>query len=413
MLKAGVLLADTTEVKLQNLTGGELEVTGVSVVTGNYSNCTVDGQASGAQIGAGREMLLECDFSGGEVNGSIKIDYQDFSDLQRSATIKISGGPTGEADPGLPENTTGISTCAELQAMNEDLAGDYALLNHIDCSETSTWNGGAGFDPVGDTTTLFSGSLDGQGFNVNNLHINRPSEDNVGLFGFSDGGSFSNLGILNADITGKSHAGAFAGAVYNGTIANCRSSGSVIGEDTTGGLAGTLAWIDVSDSYSTASVVATTDRWAGGFGGFIWPGTVTRCYATGSVSGIWNVGGFGGSVFNTQISDSYATGSVSGTKYIGGFAGVKTSNAKFDRVYSTGTVSGSEDVGGLLGYDEDSTPGELVVDSYWDTESSGLGSSVGGTGKTTAEMKQEATFTNWDFSTVWNINEGSSYPFLR
>ena len=35
------------------------------------------------------------------------------------------------------------------------------------------------------------------------------------------------------------------------------------------------------------------------------------------------------------------------------------------------------------------------------------------TGKTTAEMMQEATFTNWDFVEIWNIGENQTYPYLR
>ncbi len=28
-------------------------------------------------------------------------------------------------------------------------------------------------------------------------------------------------------------------------------------------------------------------------------------------------------------------------------------------------------------------------------------------------MKQEATYTGWDFANVWDIVEGQSYPYLR
>jgi hypothetical protein len=34
------------------------------------------------------------------------------------------------------------------------------------------------------------------------------------------------------------------------------------------------------------------------------------------------------------------------------------------------------------------------------------------TGKTTAEMKHQTTFSGWDFNTVWVINEGVTYPHL-
>jgi hypothetical protein len=62
-----------------------------------------------------------------------------------------------------------------------------------------------------------------------------------------------------------------------------------------------------------------------------------------------------------------------------------------------------------VGYNYDAT----VTASYWDTETSGLTTSAGGTGRTTAEMKQQSTFVDWDFDTVWQIDEGETYPYLR
>jgi hypothetical protein len=44
---------------------------------------------------------------------------------------------------------------------------------------------------------------------------------------------------------------------------------------------------------------------------------------------------------------------------------------------------------------------------------SGQETSVGGEGKTTAQMKQRATFVDWDFANVWDIAENQTYPFLR
>ena len=45
---------------------------------------------------------------------------------------------------------TTITNVTELQAMENDLDGDYVLGNNIDASATSGWNGGLGFDPIGD-----------------------------------------------------------------------------------------------------------------------------------------------------------------------------------------------------------------------------------------------------------------------
>jgi hypothetical protein len=53
------------------------------------------------------------------------------------------------------------------------------------------------------------------------------------------------------------------------------------------------------------------------------------------------------------------------------------------------------------------------TDLFWNTETTGISLAGVGTGKTTAQMKQQATFINWNFSTVWTIDEGNSFPKLR
>jgi hypothetical protein len=83
-------------------------------------------------------------------------------------------------------------------------------------------------------------------------------------------------------------------------------------------------------------------------------------------------------------------------------------------------VTGGKFVGGLVGYN-----GGTVDSSFWDTQTSGQGSSDGGTGKTTAQMKDISTFTGagWDIIAVdnpddrntdyvWNIVDDVTYPFL-
>jgi hypothetical protein len=63
--------------------------------------------------------------------------------------------------------------------------------------------------------------------------------------------------------------------------------------------------------------------------------------------------------------------------------------------------------------------GGTITNCFWDTETSGMPNSNGGTGKTTAQMQTESTFTSagWDFSdgdgnpAIWRmpIND---YPHL-
>jgi hypothetical protein len=56
-----------------------------------------------------------------------------------------------------------------------------------------------------------------------------------------------------------------------------------------------------------------------------------------------------------------------------------------------------------------------IIACYYDTQTSGQSDTGKGTPQTTTEMKSQATFQNWDFASLWNINAGinSGYPNLR
>ncbi len=84
------------------------------------------------------------------------------------------------------------------------LSQSYKLVNDIDASGTVHWNDGKGFKPIGSGGYYneFTGSLNGQNFVVNGLHINSGDAQHVGLFGYIGySGSVSNLGIVNANVT--------------------------------------------------------------------------------------------------------------------------------------------------------------------------------------------------------------------
>jgi hypothetical protein len=92
-------------------------------------------------------------------------------------------------------------------------------------------------------------------------------------------------------------------------------------------------------------------------------------------------------------------------------------NGTIENSYSNGSVTGIN-YGGLIG-DNLNTNG--VINSYWNTETSGQLTSAGGVGKTTAELQQMMTFANWDIAnvsdanstSVWVIDENNTTPWLR
>jgi hypothetical protein len=206
-----------------------------------------------------------------------------------------------------------------------------------------------------------AGEFDGDGHRISNLSFDLDFASFVGLFGhLPPGGKVTQVGVENVNIT----------------------VGSV----------------------------------AGGLVGYI-NGTVSNSYSAGNVTGDYNVGGLAGST-NGIVSNSYSTCNVTGTGRVGGLVGWNN-RGTVSNSYSTGSVTGHEDVGGLVG-----ASSGIVSHSFWDTETSGQAISDGGTGKTTAEMRDIARFSGagWniiavgvnetDSAYIWNIVNGQTYPFL-
>ena len=430
-----------------------------------------------------------------------------------------------------------IRTWYDLDAVRGNLTASYILVNDLDSAVAGyqelagpTANNGTGWQPIGSWDVPFAGSLDGRGHEVQDLFIDRPDEDHVGLFAaVNQSGTIKNIGVTNSTVIGQDlvgslaglnsgtvsnsyasgsvtgssyhyHAGGLLGA-NQGTVTNSYSTGSVTGGSNVGGLMGTSIGT-VSSCGSSSDVIATGDLVGGlvgvndgavtgsystgnvigdlGVGGLLGanghsrPGTVSNCYSTGSVTGVDSVGGLvgenqldgvvsdsysggvvigetyvGGLVGSNQagnVSSSYSTGNVTGVESVGGLVGWNEAGDVSD-CYSTGSVAGGSSVGGLAGvnagtvsksYSASSVTGVdnvgglvgenqldgVVSNSFWDIETSGKATSAGGTGKTAAEMRDMATFSDasWNITTVadpgtrnpsyiWNIVNNATYPF--
>ena len=106
----------------------------------------------------------------------------------------------------------------------------------------SPWASGAGWLPIGDLgpddRAIYTGVFEGNGFVIANLHINRPSNNLVGLFdGIGYGGVVRGLGLPEADVTGRNSVGALSG-LNSGTVLRSWSTGTVAAHGTPGRRAG-------------------------------------------------------------------------------------------------------------------------------------------------------------------------------
>jgi hypothetical protein len=248
-----------------------------------------------------------------------------------------------------------------------------------------------------------------------------------GLVGWS---GFATIVRCRSDVQvtgiGYASSGGLVG-ISNADIEDCAATGNVVAARiSAGGLVGYNAGT-VSGSWASGNVVCQDCSGTGGLVGtnIFWDdyerkSKVLYSFATGDVVGFFDVGGLVGDNEGI-ISDSYASGNANGSTRVGGLVGgnwnpsmdgVQYDNGKIYRSYSVGRPSADSWVGGLVGATGENT---TVSNCFWDTQTSGLSTSAGGTGKTTAEMQTESTFTSagWDFNTpVWQICEGVCYPSL-
>jgi hypothetical protein len=375
-----------------------------------------------------------------------------------------SGGSGTSSSPYL------ISTAADVNELSitsgDWVSGKYfKMTNDINLPTDVNY-----ITPIGNSNIMFQGTFDGNHYAIRNL--NQCGVMHMGLFGKSNS-AIINLGIEDANIVssssyGLSYSGILTGKNYSGYIANCYSTGKISGAGDkfwyVGGLVGESSG-SIIESYSTADVTGSgnTRLWyVGGLVGASNP-IIIKSYSTGSVtvsgnSTVMYVGGLVG-IVGVMMEESYSTASVSADgndiRYIGGLSGYNhLVNEK--NCYSTGNVSvnGStvSSVGGLTGCDlssytencysvsevtvagtvskigsfigsEESAISYMVGYSFWNTDINpalpGLGYVIDSTprtgfvGRTTSQMKQQTSFTGWDFVNVWDIGEGQTYPFLR
>jgi hypothetical protein len=312
----------------------------------------------------------------------------------------------------------------------------YKQTANINASATSGWDGNKGFLPIGDNPA-FSGSYDGQSFTISNLFINRTKtgvDSHIGLFGYTSAATFTNIKLTNVNVTGNTDygsasVGALIGYSTGCTVTNCFSTGIVTSPQLWAGVGGLVGYQEhattITNCSSLCDVSGTgNNSVVGGLIGVDNLGCIIRTsFSSGTVSvpssSNYAVGGLIGEqrngVFNStycSIINCYSTSSVSGGYIAGGLVGNQQSNTTVTNSYSRGSITGnvSSSVGGLIGGEAG-----IVLNSFWDTQTSGKATSSGGVGKTSAEMKTPSTFVSagWDGS-IWNIGDGlnDGYPYL-
>jgi len=273
------------------------------------------------------------------------------SSVFAQTAVQPSGSGTG-ADPYKINSLSNLYWLSQTASAWDDTL---VQTSDIDASETSGWASDSGFAPIGDMSTPFTGSYNGQGHIITGLTIHRPGGAATGFFGYVSGGKIDSLGLSGATVIGGMAVGIVVGYLDQGTLSNSYATGSVSGEMAVGGLAG------------------------------YFQGTIAQSFSLADVSGISGIGGLVGYGFNGTLSSSY-------------FAG---------------TLDGRSAVNGLIAYNA----AVSIHASFWDSTGAGLAISSDAYARNTALLQTQTTFSDsgWNFASTWSIEAASNlgYPYLQ
>lgn len=210
---------------------------------------------------------------------------------------------SGTGTSGDPFILSSLSDLELIGTTGYALSAYYKLGANIDASGTSDpgYNSGAGWLPVGNVTTFFTGGFDGNNKTISNLYINRPTLDRVGFFGVISTNNVKDLTLTNVDIEGKSYVGGLAG-ISTSSVTGCDVTGDIVGVTYAGGLIGYIGSNDVSITYCDVNADVTTtstssSNFAGGLIGFSTQNnnslSINNCNYEGTVTtGLHYNGGF-------------------------------------------------------------------------------------------------------------------------
>ena len=150
----------------------------------------------------------------------------------------------------IENGTYKVHTAEGLKAFADEVNGGNRSLK---CTLTADINlTEQSWTPIGSYSNRYTGTFDGEGHTISGLQLSSIGSNNVGLFGYVDGGTVKNLNLEITSVSGNDYVGGVVGR-NDGTITGCMVSGGSV----------------------TASA---EDAYVGGVEGNDYGGTITDCY---------------------------------------------------------------------------------------------------------------------------------------
>ena len=379
----------------------------------------------------------------------------------------LSDNKGSEFNPYLITNATELALLSAIVNKKDGFDEYHDTYNNpnvyfeIDSSLSILDMGNRGFEPIGSEENPFKANFYGNYVSIQNLYINKPYLDNIGLFGkVAETGSVNNL-VVNANmVSGRNNVGMGIGSI-EGTSATefaqafgVEVSGRLIGNTNVGGAIGKVGQNvyvknlgtsiknacvymaynnSVHGSMNVGGLVGYTESdvySAYNYKSYVYGGSNTGGlvgYSTATIQDAYNNNGFVITNYQMVCNDADNTLAISNHYNIAGIVGYGTI---VDNVYSaTLTYTYSEYSGEIVGNGSEIS----VTDSFYEGsrlvrngEASGTNSNSGiaGIGTSNAQSKNRADlirmelYTNvgWDFYNTWakppQVGENDDMPIL-
>ena len=354
---------------------GFFDINGGLIIKNSYTMGNVVGTYSGGLAGQARRINIENSYASGKISTNTNLNRDINLDADRK-WVYYSGGLVGRTrDAEITGSYASGDVSATAVANYKQIPGTTTY--HV--SDSAYAGGLVGYVEIdwGAATLKITDS-----YASGNISVSRTQAGSAGNYSMYSGGLLGGAGGGDNKITIT-----IENSCSNGKILNVGET-SRVSEGNSGGLIGEL----IGSNTGNNNIIV-----------------ISNSYASGDVSAIHYSGGFIGYTSNRwrsiTITNSYFGGNI--IQY-GNFADYQGGGI-FGRYYYPGTASPITSV---------YYKSEGASEAGWVCNSSNVCSSpvlgiTGISGKSSDDLKKQATFDGWDFTDVWGIFEGNTMPFLN
>ena len=283
-------------------------------------------------------------------------------------------------------------------------------------------------------------------------------------------GKATNVSLDNCHVTGTvldgTNIGGIVGVMDDGLMSKCHSSVSITTQNKdaiVGGLVGSSSGGQIEQSSSNINMIAQGDNtFIGGLVGEMTSGEIIKCYSTGTLTAAGSQSYAGGLVGSNAatITDCYSDAAITSSYNAAGL--VAYNYGLVEKCHASGNLFSNNYAAGVIGYNDGENAVvkncaavnnkiEVTYEPQQTQQTGGYGQRIiggiknnapapemnnyalktmqvsvndvtqkiyddilNGTAKTEGELRTAATYQTlgWDFSSIWGIDEGQTYPYL-